>query len=355
MEFSKNSSSSRFSLGFSGDMNMEGDTKIMALIQLAGISVLLLFKLVFDCIKRRNRPTVTSNRLATISGEAEVDPECLKLLGEATNSMVTPHGAVGTIAVVEGMLGPFAGIVLDDRIMYAIVVYKIIFLPFLPSHILVKFPSEIFSTNLKDNRLNPITIYLCRTVWSEQEEEGFKRTTAAAMTKKISVTKKALIPGSIKPSRMSKEKYLLIFRISVLILNSRGRIFPLQGENLISPKFSIRLLKGRCIPGKILLTRRFSQNDAGTSDDMDKSVEGEVRNTNNCDGNTTVNKLTSSNSRNEDAAHEVQNSAMGTRTTDSARVKKFTKELSGQMVILEAFIATMVAFLLLFSVREAQL
>ncbi|MBA0738409.1 hypothetical protein Gogos_011771, partial [Gossypium gossypioides] len=114
------------------------------------------------------------------------------------------------------------------------------------------------------------------------------------------------------------------------------------------------LLKGRSIPGKILLTRRsdilddsgsqerspsyqrsFSQNDASTSDDMDKSVEGGVRNTNNSDGNTTVNKLTSSTSKNEDAANEVQNSAMGTRATDSARVTKFTKELSGQMVILE--------------------
>ncbi|KAA3484338.1 GTPase-activating protein GYP1-like isoform X2 [Gossypium australe] len=114
------------------------------------------------------------------------------------------------------------------------------------------------------------------------------------------------------------------------------------------------LLKGRSIPGKILLTRRsdilddsgsqerspsyqrsFSQNDAGTSDDMDKSVEGGVRNTNNSDGNTTVNKFTSSTSKNEDVANEVQNSAMGTRATDSARVTKFTKELSGQMVILE--------------------
>ncbi|MBA0828262.1 hypothetical protein Goarm_012965, partial [Gossypium armourianum] len=114
------------------------------------------------------------------------------------------------------------------------------------------------------------------------------------------------------------------------------------------------LLKGRSIPGKILLTRRsdildgsgsqerspsyqrsFSQNDAGTSDDMDKSVEGGVRNTNNSDGNTTDNKLTSSTSKNDDAANEVQNSAMGTRATDSARVTKFTKELSGQMVILE--------------------
>ncbi|KAG4192126.1 hypothetical protein ERO13_A07G137950v2 [Gossypium hirsutum] len=52
---------------------------------------------------------------------------------------------------------------------------------------------RFFSTNLKD----------CRNFWSEQEE-GFERTTVAAMVKKISITKKALIPGLIKPSRMSK-------------------------------------------------------------------------------------------------------------------------------------------------------
>lgn len=58
----------------------------------------------------------------------------------------------------------------------------------------------------------------------------------------------------------------------------------------------LRLLKGRSIPGKVLLTRRpdqiddsglqdrspsyqrsFSQNDAGTSDDMDKSIEVMLR------------------------------------------------------------------------------
>lgn len=57
----------------------------------------------------------------------------------------------------------------------------------------------------------------------------------------------------------------------------------------------LRLLKGRSIPGKVLLTRRpdplddsgfqrspsyqrsFSQNDAGTSDDMDKSMEVMLR------------------------------------------------------------------------------
>ncbi|KHG12987.1 putative transporter C5D6.04 [Gossypium arboreum] len=104
-----------------------------------------------------------------------------------------------------------------------------------------------------------------RTVWSEQEEEGFERTTAAAMAKKISVHKNDL-----------------------------------------------------------LVVKEGSH----------RTMLGGVRNTNNCDGNTTVNKLTSSSSKNEDAAHEVQNSAMGTRTTDSARVTKFTKELSGQMVIL---------------------
>ncbi|KAG8475754.1 hypothetical protein CXB51_032552 [Gossypium anomalum] len=47
-------------------------------------------------------------------------------------------------------------------------------------------------------------------MWSEQEE-GFERTTAAAMAKKISVTKKALIPGLIKPSRMSKVYVPLLF------------------------------------------------------------------------------------------------------------------------------------------------
>ncbi|KAK8704746.1 hypothetical protein V6N13_048359 [Hibiscus sabdariffa] len=114
------------------------------------------------------------------------------------------------------------------------------------------------------------------------------------------------------------------------------------------------LLKGRSIPGKVLLTRKpdplddsglqeqspryqrsVSQNDAGTSDDMDKSVEGGVRNTNNSDSNTTVNESRSSTSKIENAATEVQSSAMGTRATDSARVTKFSRELSGQTVILE--------------------
>ncbi|XVE81002.1 hypothetical protein DITRI_Ditri15bG0027400 [Diplodiscus trichospermus] len=114
------------------------------------------------------------------------------------------------------------------------------------------------------------------------------------------------------------------------------------------------LLKGRSIPGKVLLTRRldplnesslqerspsyqrsFSHNDAGTSDDMDKSWEAGVTNTSNSGSNRTVNKLRSSTSNIENAAKEVQKSVMGARATDSARVMKFTRELSGQMVILE--------------------
>ncbi|XVF65684.1 hypothetical protein PTKIN_Ptkin09bG0269000 [Pterospermum kingtungense] len=111
------------------------------------------------------------------------------------------------------------------------------------------------------------------------------------------------------------------------------------------------LLKGRSIPGKVLLTRRpdplsdsglpspsyqrsLSQNDAGRRDDVDKFLEG-VRNTNNPDSDSTVSKLRSSTSNIENAAKEVQKSAMGTRATDSARVMKFTRELSGHMVILE--------------------
>ncbi|KAK8482384.1 hypothetical protein V6N13_055048 [Hibiscus sabdariffa] len=114
------------------------------------------------------------------------------------------------------------------------------------------------------------------------------------------------------------------------------------------------LLKGGSIPGKILLTkwpdplddsglqeqspnyqRSFSQNDADTSNDLDKTVEGGVGSTNNSDSNTTVNKSKSSMLKIKNVANEVQNSPMGTRATDSARVVKFSKELSGQMVILE--------------------
>ncbi|KAJ4723622.1 Rab-GTPase-TBC domain containing protein [Melia azedarach] len=113
------------------------------------------------------------------------------------------------------------------------------------------------------------------------------------------------------------------------------------------------LLKGRSIPGKVLLTRRadpiddsnmqdrspsfgrsLSQNDAGTSDRMHNSMEVEDQNTSK-PNNGSTNKLKSVTSNLENMPKEAQKSAMGTRSTDSARVMKFNKELSGPTVILE--------------------
>ncbi|XP_041001216.1 GTPase-activating protein GYP1-like isoform X1 [Juglans microcarpa x Juglans regia] len=110
------------------------------------------------------------------------------------------------------------------------------------------------------------------------------------------------------------------------------------------------LLKGRSIPGKILLTRRSdpslqepspeyerssSFKDASSSDRMAKAVEEEVQSTSNPNKNINVNQLKTSTSNIENTSKEVQKSAMGARATDSARVMKFTKVLSGTTVILE--------------------
>lgn len=111
------------------------------------------------------------------------------------------------------------------------------------------------------------------------------------------------------------------------------------------------LLKGRSIPGKILLTRRsdplddlgsqenspsyqrsFSSNDAGTSDRMEKE---EVQSTSKPNNNANPNKLKSSTSQTDVTAKEIQKSSMGARATDSARLTKFSKVLSGTTIILE--------------------
>ncbi|PPD69391.1 hypothetical protein GOBAR_DD33736 [Gossypium barbadense] len=75
MEFPENSSSSTFSFGLSGNINMKGDTKIIALIHLTLISAVFLFKLVSVCIQRRRGATTGSNNLGSISGEAEAGLE----------------------------------------------------------------------------------------------------------------------------------------------------------------------------------------------------------------------------------------------------------------------------------------
>ncbi|GAV73546.1 RabGAP-TBC domain-containing protein, partial [Cephalotus follicularis] len=114
------------------------------------------------------------------------------------------------------------------------------------------------------------------------------------------------------------------------------------------------MLKGRSIPGKVLLTRRsdlledtspqerspnyerrFSENEAGTSDRIDKSMELDDRSTSMQYNNATSNKLHSEPLNTESTIKEAQKSTMGARATDSARIMRFTKELSGSTVFLE--------------------
>jgi hypothetical protein len=59
-----------------------------------------------------------------------------------------------------------------------------------------------------------------------------------------------------------------------------------------------------------------------------------VQSTGKSNNNTNANKLKKSNLDIENTSKEVQKSTMGARATDSARVKKFTKVLSGTTVIL---------------------
>lgn len=111
------------------------------------------------------------------------------------------------------------------------------------------------------------------------------------------------------------------------------------------------LLKGRSIPGKVLLTRRsdvldsssvsdkslnytrsLSDIDTGTSNRIAQSEEEDVQIINN---NTILNKSKSSTFNTEDLTKEVQKPIMGARATDSARVMKFTKLLSGTTIILD--------------------
>ncbi|CAJ2661048.1 unnamed protein product [Trifolium pratense] len=112
------------------------------------------------------------------------------------------------------------------------------------------------------------------------------------------------------------------------------------------------LLKGRSIPGKILLSQRVdpidnstlyspsysrssSYNDTGTNDRKIETVEEEVHSGSKPFSTPNDNKLKTSTSRVENPSEEVRKSSMGGRATDSARVMKFTKVLSGTMVILD--------------------
>lgn len=114
------------------------------------------------------------------------------------------------------------------------------------------------------------------------------------------------------------------------------------------------LLKGRTFPGKVLLTRRsnpldasssrerspnyvrsFSDDDFRPSEGHESSVEEKVQSTSNPNNNATTNKMKPSFSNTDNTSKEVHKFTMGARATDSARVMKFTKELSGPTVILD--------------------
>ncbi|KAH7681252.1 Ypt/Rab-specific GTPase-activating protein GYP1 protein [Dioscorea alata] len=114
------------------------------------------------------------------------------------------------------------------------------------------------------------------------------------------------------------------------------------------------LLKGRTFPGKVLLTRKFeppnvctspehteefershSENDLEPSDWVEISSEAEFQHSSNTKTNASLLKSKSTPSKIGSMSPDAQKSVSGARATDSARIAKFTKELSGTSVIME--------------------
>ncbi|XP_009787598.1 uncharacterized protein LOC107759285 [Nicotiana tabacum] len=112
------------------------------------------------------------------------------------------------------------------------------------------------------------------------------------------------------------------------------------------------LLKGRSFPGKVLITRRsdpvdnstvrspdnhgsLRDSETGPSQQTDGSFEDELQKRSNLNASSSASQSKSSTSNSEHTSDEVQKPSMGSRATDSARLMKFTKELSAPTVILE--------------------
>ncbi|CAI9108617.1 OLC1v1008264C1 [Oldenlandia corymbosa var. corymbosa] len=112
------------------------------------------------------------------------------------------------------------------------------------------------------------------------------------------------------------------------------------------------LLKGRSFPGKILITRRtdppddailqspnsnrsFSDYDSESSERIEGSMQDEHQTRSISSINSSFSKMKTSTSLPENLSKEVQKAPVGARATDSARLMKFTKELSGTTVILD--------------------
>ncbi|KAF8090824.1 hypothetical protein N665_0465s0006, partial [Sinapis alba] len=111
----------------------------------------------------------------------------------------------------------------------------------------------------------------------------------------------------------------------------------------------LKFLKGRSIPGKVLLTRSpdppisptsyhrsFSENGAGRHDHLENHVEEmEDHNSTNKHNNTYCGKLQSNSSGDNKMVKQVHNLKTGVRSSDYASVIKFNKVLSETTVILE--------------------
>ncbi|XP_047937650.1 TBC1 domain family member 22B-like [Salvia hispanica] len=112
------------------------------------------------------------------------------------------------------------------------------------------------------------------------------------------------------------------------------------------------LLKGRSFPGKILITQRSDPLDPSTlhspnidqrspesdrnhSEHLDRWTEDELQNRSSGNASSSVNITKSSSTSSLSTSTEIPKSSVGARATDSARLMKFTKLLSGSSVILE--------------------
>ncbi|GAA0144321.1 GTPase-activating protein [Lithospermum erythrorhizon] len=110
------------------------------------------------------------------------------------------------------------------------------------------------------------------------------------------------------------------------------------------------LLKGRSFPGKVLITRlsgqldessipppaylrSFSDSDVGPIE-LDNTFEDGFQSRSNSNASSSSSKMRTL-SNTEAMSDQVQKSTMGARAIDSARLMKFTKELSTTTVILE--------------------
>ncbi|KAL6548603.1 hypothetical protein OROGR_009024 [Orobanche gracilis] len=115
-----------------------------------------------------------------------------------------------------------------------------------------------------------------------------------------------------------------------------------------------RLLKGRSFPGKVLITRRsdplgqavlpspstyrgFYDTDVDHGEQADRSTEDEVQNRSDMYANTSIKNSSSSTIDSGNVLIEIHKPTVGARATDSTRIMKFTRELSGATVVVGVY------------------